>query len=148
MELLNKFKSIIIGYIISLGMNPTAVEMLAYLIALDMAFGTVKAMALGKALSGRIFLAGLFVKLLFIFLPMSIAFMGNGIGYKMTPFVTLCMCVLIVNESISIWSNFISIRTKREIETFDLITVFSLLFRDFLVTKGGELLDKFKKAKK
>lgn len=66
--------------------------------------------------------------------------MSKGLNYNFKWFVTVVMDLLIVSDGISIISNIIAIKTKKEVENFDAMTLILKSIRNRLIQLFKKLL--------
>ena len=106
-----------------MGIKTGKVEILFYIMMSDSFLGIVKALRLGKKFSFKILLWGLIVKMLILSIPLLLALMGKGLELDFTGFLVVVMNIIIVSESISCVTNIISIKTQKQLENTDYITM-------------------------
>ena len=73
-------------------------------------------------------------------IPTALALMSKGLNYNFKWFVTVVMDLLIVSDGISIISNIIAIKTKKEVENFDAMTLILKSIRNRLIQLFKKLL--------
>ena len=118
-----------------------------WLMLLDTVFGITKSIVLGKKISMQILLIGLLSKFLFILFPLVLALIGKGVNFDFRWAVTTVLSLMIVAEGISIFTSFLSIRTKKEIRQEDYITKILIAIRDMLKSVLNQLFDKIRNFK-
>ena len=151
LEHANEIKLLVYGMFIYLEMEIEIVKILFFLMVIDTVLGIVKTIVLNKKFSFKTLALGFVSKLAVLLIPMALALMSKGLNYDFKWFVTLVMDLLIVSDGISIFSNAIAIKSKKEVENFDAITqllratrmALIALFKKFLnnldTTESGEL---------
>lgn len=98
------------------------VKVLFYLMVIDTVLGIIKTFRLNQKFSFKRLSIGFVSKLSVLLIPMTVALIGKGLSYDFRWFVTAIMNILIVSDGISIFSNAIAIRNKKEVENIDIIT--------------------------
>ena len=151
LEHANEIKLLVYGMFIYLEMEIEIVKILFFLMVIDTVLGIVKTIVLNKKFSFKTLALGFVSKLAVLLIPMALALMSKGLNYDFKWFVTLVMDLLIVSDGISIFSNAIAIKSKKEVENFDAITqilratrmALIALFKKFLnnldTAESGEL---------
>lgn len=145
MDILLKIRSFVLGYLLFLEIDLNMMNPLVVLIGIGIIMELGKFLALKISVGFFRIVVMFILKMLMIFLPVSIAVMGKGLGYDWVWLIFLCTWILIVNEGISIFCDFISIRRKEEVKKYDLILVFSEFLVGYMVTMGNEVMNKIKK---
>ena len=106
-----------------LGMKTDVVRLLFYLMVIDSVLGVLKSIRLKQRFSFKILLWGMVTKLSILIIPMILALLGKAMTFDFTYFVVAVMNVIIVSEGISCITNIISIKSNKEIENVDYITM-------------------------
>ena len=122
LEHANEIKLLVYGMFIYLEMEVEIVKILFFLMVIDTVLGVIKTIVLNKTFSFKTLALGFVSKLAVLLIPMALALMSKGLNYDFKWFVTLVMDLLIVSDGISIFSNAIAIKSKKEVENFDAIT--------------------------
>lgn len=102
--------------------NMDVVKVLFCLMLIDTFSGSIKAIVLGHKYKFKILLIGIVSKITILLIPITLGLMGKGMDYDFKWFINLVIDLLIVSEGISIITNLIQIRTKKELDNFDFIT--------------------------
>lgn len=123
-----------------LEMDTGIVKVLFYLMVMDTFLGVIKTIVLNDQFSFKKLVLGFVSKLAVLLVPTALALMSKGLNYNFKWFVTIVMDLLIVSDGISIISNSIAIKTKKEVENFDAITLMLKLIRNRLVQLFKRLL--------
>jgi len=121
-EYSNELKILIYSFFVYLEIDVELLKVLFCLMMIDTFLGVVKVIVLEKVFSFRKLILGLVSKIAVLVIPMSLALMGKGLNYDFKWFITLVIDLLIVSDGISIFSNVIAIRTKKEVKNFDALT--------------------------
>jgi len=129
----NELKLLLYGVFVYLEMDIEIVKVLFYLMVIDTILGVVKTIVLKKAFSFKVLALGFVSKLAVLLIPMALALMSKGLNYNFKWFVTIVMDLLIVSDGISIFSNAIAIKTKKEVENFDALTTVLKAIRNALI---------------
>ncbi|CAL2092069.1 conserved membrane hypothetical protein [Tenacibaculum sp. 190524A05c] len=116
-----------------LGIKSDVVKILFWLMLIDTCFGIIKTLSLGLKFKIKKLALGFISKLSILLIPMTIALIGKGLSFDFKWFVTAVMNILIVSEGISIFSNWLSIRQKKEVKNDDLITKLLNAIRNYLL---------------
>jgi hypothetical protein len=136
----NELKLLLYGIFIYLEMDIEIVKMLFYLMVMDTFLGIVKTVVLNNPFSFKILALGFVSKLAVLLIPTALALMSKGLNYNFKWFVTIVMDLLIVSDGISIISNIIAIKTKKEVENFDAMTLTLKAIRNGLIQLFKRLL--------
>ncbi|MDL2142878.1 MULTISPECIES: phage holin family protein [Flavobacterium] len=132
-EYSNELKLLLYGIFIYLEMDAEIVKVLFYLMVLDTFLGIVKTIVLNNSFSFKKLALGFVSKLAVLLIPTALALMSKGLNYNFKWFVTIVMDLLIVSDGISIISNIIAIKTKKEVENFDAMTLILKSIRNRLI---------------
>ena len=132
-EYSNELKLLLYGIFIYLEMDREIVKVLFYLMVIDTALGIIKTIVLNNFFSFKKLALGFVSKPAVLLIPTALALMSKGLSYNFKWFVTIVMDLLIVSDGISIISNIIAIKTKREVENFDAMTVILKSVRNSLI---------------
>jgi len=132
-EYSNEFKLLFYGVFMYLEMEIEIVKVLFFLMVIDTFLGVTKTIVLNNAFSFKKLALGFVSKLALLVVPMALALMSKGLNYNFKWFVTIVMDLLIVSDGISIISNVIAIKTKKEVENFDAMTRMLKAIRNGLI---------------
>ncbi|WP_299683452.1 phage holin family protein [uncultured Dokdonia sp.] len=141
LECPNELKILIYSFFVYIDIDVELLKVLFCLILIDTFLGVVKVFMLEEAFSFKKLILGLVSKIAVLLIPMSLALMGKGLNYDFNWFVTLVMDLLIVSDGISIFSNVIAIRTKKEVKNFDALTKLLKTVRSSLIKLFKRFLD-------
>lgn len=139
-EYSNELKLLLYGIFIYLEMDAEIVKVLFYLMVLDTFLGIVKTIVLNNSFSFKKLALGFVSKLAVLLIPTALALMSKGLNYNFKWFVTIVMDLLIVSDGISIISNIIAIKTKKEVENFDAMTLILKSIRNRLIQLFKKIL--------
>ncbi|KAF2515233.1 phage holin family protein [Flavobacterium foetidum] len=139
-EYLDEIKLLLYGVFIYLEMDTGIVKVLFYLMVMDTFLGVTKAIVLNNPFSFKKLASGFVSKLAVLLIPTALALMSIGLNYNFKWFVTIVMDLLIVSDGISIISNIIAIKTKKEVENFDAMTLILKSIRNRLIMLCKRLL--------
>nr|WP_315175616.1 phage holin family protein [uncultured Flavobacterium sp.] len=140
-EYLNEIKLLLYGIFMYLEMDTGIVKVLFYLMVMDTFLGVIKTIVLNNQFSFKKLVLGFVSKLAVLLVPTALALMSKGLNYNFKWFVTIVMDLLIVSDGISIITNSIAIKTKKEVENFDAMTLMLKSIRNRLVQLFKKLLD-------
>ncbi len=117
-----------------LGMSMHSFSILFAFIVLDMITGIWRVYVLqgGEAIKSRHAINGLVSKMLFIVIPLIIAYMGKGMGVDLTALATGCLGLLIASTGYSVIGNIYTIRTGSAVVEFDAVRFILVRIRDLL----------------
>lgn len=121
-EYIAQIKVLIYTMFMWLEIDINVVKVLFYLMVIDTVLGIIKTFRLNQKFSFKRLSIGFVSKLSVLLIPMTVALIGKGLSYDFRWFVTAIMNILIVSDGISIFSNAIAIRNKKEVENIDIIT--------------------------
>ncbi len=136
----NLAKSLLYALFIFLGIKTGTVMVLFALMTVDSLLGIIKALRLGKKFSFKILAWGAVSKLTILIIPMILALMGRGLSFDFTYFVVVVLNIIIVSEGLSCITNIISIKTKKQVENSDYITVLLNTIRKALTKMVNKFL--------
>ncbi|MEP6803955.1 MAG: phage holin family protein [Flavobacterium sp.] len=139
-EYSNEMKLLLYGIFIYLEIDIEIVKVLFYLMVIDTFLGIIKTIVLNNPFSFKKLALGFVSKLAVLLIPTALALMSIGLNYNFKWFVTIVMDLLIVSDGISIISNIIAIKTKKEVENFDAMTLILKSVRDRLIQLFKRLL--------
>jgi hypothetical protein len=139
-EYADAIKLLLYGIFIYLEMDTGIVKVLFYLMVMDTFLGIIKTIVLDNVFSFKKLALGFVSKLAVLLIPTALALMSIGLNYNFKWFVTIVMDLLIVSDGISIISNIIAIKTKKEIENFDAVTLILKSVRNGLIQLFKKLL--------
>jgi toxin secretion/phage lysis holin len=137
----NEFKFFIYTIFIYLDMDIEIVKILFFLMVLDTFLGIIKAIILNNIFSFKKMALGFVSKLAILLIPVALALMSKGLNYNFEWFVTIVIDLLIVSDGISIFSNILAIKTKKEVENFDALTKTLKAIRNMLIMLFKKLLN-------
>lgn len=132
-EYSNELKLLLYGIFIYLEIDQEIVKVLFYLMVIDTFLGIIKTFVLNNIFTFNKLALGFVSKLAVLLIPTALALMSKGLNYNFKWFVTLVMNLLIVSDGISIISNIIAIKTKKEVENFDAMTLLLKSIRNGLI---------------
>jgi len=139
-EYLNELKLLLYAIFIYLEIDTGIVKVLFYLMVMDTFLGIIKTIVLNKKFSFKKLAVGFVSKLAVLVIPTALALMSKGLDYDFNWCVTIVMDLLIVSDGISIISNTIAIKTKKEVENFDAMTLILKSIRNRLIQLLKKLL--------
>lgn len=107
------------------GVSLDAIGVLVALLAFDIVTGIWRSVVLsgGAAITSLRAINGFFSKFLFVSIPVTIAYMGHGMGFDLSPLVSMSMGVLTLATGYSIIGNIYTIRTGRKVKEFDAMQI-------------------------
>ena len=117
-----------------LGMSMHSFSILFVFIMLDMMTGIWRVYVIqgGEAIKSRHAINGLVSKMLFIVIPLIIAYTGKGMGVDLTALATGCLGLLIASTGYSVIGNIYTIRTGSVVVEFDAVRFILVRIRDLL----------------
>ncbi|OCB72107.1 hypothetical protein B0A79_12820 [Flavobacterium piscis] len=139
-EYLNELKLLLYAIFIYLEIDTGIVKVLFYLMVMDTFLGIIKTIVLNNKFSFKKLAVGFVSKLAVLVIPTALALMSKGLDYDFNWCVTIVMDLLIVSDGISIISNIIAIKTKKEVENFDAMTLILKSIRNRLIQLLKKLL--------
>lgn len=139
-EVVGSIKMAIYLFFAYLGIDGGVVEILFILMCLDTVLGAVKAVRLGNKFSFKKLLWGMVTKISVLIIPMVIALVAKGLSFDFKWFVLAVLNILIVAEGFSAISNILSIRTKKNVENTDFISMLLKAIRKGLTAIIHKLL--------
>lgn len=136
----NELKLLLYGVFMYLELDIEIVKVLFFLMVIDTFLGIVKSIVLNNTFSFKKLALGFVSKLAILLIPVALALMSKGLNYNFKWFVTLVINLLIVSDGISVFSNILAIKTKKEVENFDAMTAALKTFRTFLIKNFKKIL--------
>lgn len=130
----NEIKSLIYSAFVFLNINTDVVKALLWLMLADTAFGICKSIVMKRPFKFPILFEGFISKIMILLIPMVLALIGKGLGYDFKILPDTAMKILVVAEGISIFKSFYVIRTKKEPEDVDIITMLIISIRKGLMS--------------
>ena len=103
------------------GLSMESMSVLVLLLIFDMITGIWRAGVLGggEAITSVRAINGFFSKFLFVAVPITVAYMGHGVGIDASALVQMAIGVLILGTGYSILGNIYTIRTGQKVKEFD-----------------------------
>lgn len=129
----NEIKIWIYSSFVFLNINTDVVEILLLLMTFDTIFGIWKSFVLKKQILFSILLEGIISKAMILLIPMVLALIGKGLGYDFKPLPDTVLRILVVAEGFSILTSIYVVRTKKEPEDVDIITMLLISIRKALI---------------
>ncbi len=121
------------------GMDEEAVIGLSILIVIDMITGVWKTIALDKKPSSTRFVNGLISKLVLLIIPFVLAVASKSVHLDLSIFLWVVINALILSEMYSILANIYTIRSKKETEEFDVMSIILRKTRKFIDKVLGDV---------
>lgn len=148
-DISHDLKLLVYALFMYLNVNVESITILAVLMGTDTFFGSVKVFRIDyKQFKFKKLLLGFISKVAFLLIPLVVALAGKGLGYKLHMFVDLSIKILIASETISIISNAIAIKTKKDVEDYDIITSLLKYLRNIFIKISEAFLSNLKDEKK
>jgi phage-related holin len=121
------------------------VEILFYLVIIDMICGIIKSIVVKKLIFNfKDLYLGLLTKFVIILIPMLVSLTALGLGIEFIWVTELALRLLVLSESISILSNIISIKQRKEVANRDYLSLILNYIRNLFIG----LIDKIINNKK
>ena len=129
------------AFFIDLGL-PNEFNILLGIICLDIFTGVLRSYKNkgGNSIRSKVFAAGLLSKFLFLLIPTTLAFVGQGINIDLTYLALGCYRLMILSEFYSFLGNIGSIHTGKDMPEFDAIGMIIKQLRELVL----KLLEKTK----
>lgn len=117
--------SYIPAFIIGIGLSWDSTSILAVLMLSDTLIGVVRSMLLhgGNSFRSRLLAHGIISKMLVLFVPIMVVYVGIGVKIDFHPIASGIFDVLILSEAYSILGHIQSIRTRQDVKEFDAISM-------------------------
>lgn len=145
----NQLKMLFYGLFTYLNIKTEAISILAILMGIDTIFGAIKVFRIDHTqFQLKKLLIGFVAKVAFLLIPLIVALAGKGLGFNLVLIVEISIKLLICSEVISIFTNAIAIKTKKEVEDYDVITKFLKYLRNFFIRISDILLTSLKENNK
>ena len=122
-EVVTAIKIAVYSFFAYLGIDGSVVEILFVLMCVDTLLGAIKAVRLGDKFCFKKLLWGMVTKLSVLIIPLIIALVAKGLSFDFKWFILAILNILIVAEGFSAISNILSIKTKKNVENTDFITL-------------------------
>jgi phage-related holin len=118
------------------------VEILFYLIIIDMVCGIIKSIVVKKLIFNfKDLYLGLLTKFVIILIPMLVSLTALGLGIEFIWVTELALRLLVLSESISILSNIISIKQRKEVANRDYLSLILNYFRNLFISLIDKILN-------
>jgi len=126
-----ELKGFLYGIILFLNIPANTLEILYYLMITDTILGVWKSVVLQQKFSFKLLLFGINTKLIILSIPLILGLIIKGLtkDFDGKEFLIKVTQILIVSESISIFSSLYTIKTKKELENFDPLSLLLKLIR-------------------
>lgn len=107
------------------GISMESYVALALLLIVDIFTGIWRAVVTdgGQAITSWRALNGFFSKLLFLSVPIVVAFMGHGVGLDFSPMAKMALGVLTLGTGYSVIGNIYTIRTGERVAEYDVLRI-------------------------
>lgn len=121
----NEICAFIYGAIIYLQIDTEVAKILVYLIIIDMSMGTLKSIVIkSMTFKMNVLITGMIKKAFLLIIIMVLALLGRGLGFDdFKMLLTILMKIMLVNETLSIFNSFRSIKDKKEYKSTDFISL-------------------------
>lgn len=142
----NEIKTSLYFAFVFLNIDTDIVKVLMLLMLIDTLSGVIKSLGLKEKFNFKILFFGLCSKLLILLIPMVLALVGRGISktYNFSPLLDSVLKVLVVAEGLSIITNFYVLKTKKEIQNIDIVTLLLSAIRKAMLSIINSTLNKIK----
>ena len=107
---------------------------------IDSVLGILKALSVGRVFSFRTLYWGVIAKASILLIPLIIALTAKGVGLDFTVVVHTVISIMVVSECISCVTNVISVRTKKEVDNSDYITLLLNSIKKIMTSLAQKLL--------
>lgn len=114
------------------GLDAIALQCLTALIVIDLITGVTKTISIRKKPTSTRLANGVFSKLVLLFLPVCVAIAVKGLGLDYKVLIDTTLSILILSELYSIVGNIYTIRTKKEVEEFDAVSMLLKVIRKYI----------------
>lgn len=130
-----------------LNIDTDIVKVLMMLMLIDTLSGVIKSLSIGKRFDFKVMFFGLCSKLLILLIPMVLALVGKGISktYDFSPILDGVLKVLVVAEGLSIITNFYVLKTKKEVQNIDIVSLLLTAIRKGMLSIINSILQKIEK---
>lgn len=145
---INEFKMLLYGVFMYLHIDVEAISILATLMCIDTFCGSIKVFRIDyTGFKFKKLLLGFVSKVAFILIPLVVALAGKGLGYQLKMIVEISIKILVCSETISIISNLIAIKTKKDVQDYDIITALLKYLRNAFIKISEALLSNLREEK-
>lgn len=131
-KLFEFLKVVVYPVFIYLNIDMEVVKVLCVLMVVDGFFGGIKAQIIYSSFEFKTFFWGFLIKILMLSIPALFALVGIGLGRDFTIFVDIAFKIMILSEFYSILGNLYSIKTRKEVDRVDVVTMMLKAVRDFI----------------
>lgn len=129
--------SFIAGGLTYIGIDKEAFSIFTALVVVDFFTGIMKAWYVGEKISSNKAKYGVFSKISLLIIPITIAASAKAIGEDASTFFVWVFNLLIISEAYSILGNVYSIRNKKELPEWDVISLIGKRIRDFFTKENS-----------
>lgn len=117
---------------LNIDMNVTII--IGILMAIDTLTGIIKSIVLKKVkFTFRSFYSGILTKFVLLLIPMLVSLTALGLGYDFIYVTEAALRLIVLSESISIFTNIISIKQRKQIENKDYLSIILTSIRGWLI---------------
>jgi toxin secretion/phage lysis holin len=122
------------AFIVGIGLSWDSTAILAVLMLVDTFIGVLRSMLLhgGNSFRSRLLAHGIISKMLVLFVPIMVVYVGIGVKLDFLPIARGILDVLILSEAYSILGHIQSIRTRQDVKEFDAISMVLRKLREML----------------
>ena len=147
-DLAEFFKYMLYALFAFLDIDSEVVEILFYLMLIDTISGIWKVIRVPELrFSFKELRLGFISKLMILFIPMSVALVAKGVGFDFKGFVTIIVKLLVVEQGISIVTNGIAIKQRKDLKNEDYVSMILHAIRDYFIGFVTTMVDNIKNRK-
>jgi phage-related holin len=121
--IVNSFLATLTAIVTATGTPDYIVTSLAFLVLIDWITGVWKSVAIGEPIESRYGTVGFLSKCTILLAPLTVAYVGRGVGVDVSLLVTFMFSALVVNEGYSALSNLSMIHLKKELPEWSALEI-------------------------
>jgi len=110
-------------------------HIIMWLMLIDTVTGIIKSIVVGKLMfTFKAFYSGILTKFVLLLIPMLVSLTAMGLGYEFKWVIESALRLIVLSESISVLTNIISIKQRRNIQNKDYLSIILNIIRGWMMS--------------
>jgi phage-related holin len=110
-------------------------HIIMWLMLIDTITGIIKSIVVGKLMfTFKAFYSGILTKFVLLLIPMLVSLTAMGLGYEFKWVIDSALRLIVLSESISVLTNIISIKQRRNIQNRDYLSLILNIIRGWMMS--------------
>ena len=110
-------------------------HIIMWLMLIDTLTGIIKSIVVGKLMfTFKAFYSGILTKFVLLLIPMLVSLTAMGLGYEFKWVIESALRLIVLSESISVLTNIISIKQRRNIQNKDYLSIILNIIRGWMMS--------------